>query len=884
MSVLVGSHLGPYEIVGRIGAGGMGEVYRAKDTRLGRLVAVKVLPAEVSSADRLERFEQEARASSALNHPNIVTIYDIGNVDSTTYIAMELVEGKTLREQLSTGPINLKRATQFAAQIAEGLAKAHAVGIVHRDLKPENVMITSDGYCKILDFGLAKLLPAPSNQVSELITLAKTNPGTILGTVGYMSPEQATGEEIDYRSDQFSFGLILYEMISGKRAFQRNTPVETLSAIINDDPEPLQVVQPKTPVPVRWIIERCLSKDPRDRYASTQDLAHDLQKTKDQFSEMSSTIERIEPSVQSKRRRWQWILAFSTFILGAVLGSFITYSKFRPVAREPVIVRGLTYSGSDSMPSASPDGKLIAFVSSRDGTQKIWLKDVAAGNEVALTTGPDDLAPRFSRDGSMLLFSRLTQRVWSLYKVSVLGGEPRRLVDDSIFADWSPDSSHIVFARNKSVANGRISTVHIADADGSNEREIYRSNQLLNIAFPRWSPDGKWISANRVSIGNSSFPMLLLSVDGKIKKEIPPPQRLGQIQGSGWLDANHVVYSQYESTVGWSILSGKLIRQNIETNRSEVLFWGLNLAGTLDSLAPNRIVLGSRSVRMNMREMLLSSMGISNSRWLTRGNSSDRQPAYSPDGEWIIFSSERGGNLDLWKLSVKTGATIRLTDDQQEDFDPAFTPDGKKIIWSSKRTGHFEIWTANTDGSGSRQLTNDGFDAENGTATKDGRWIVYNSYHPEKSGVWKIRVDGTGAERLFAGATELPEVSPDGQYALYHDIAKARIDVIKIANGKLLPYSINVAQRGADFATGRGRWMPDQKSIVYVDLNDQGLSGLCEYPFSTEKVVSTAKTIVLGFEEDLTPESFGISPDGSHLAVSLFEISENLMIAENIPN
>src|SRR5262249_5059171 len=243
---------------------------------LGREVAIKVVPAEISSdVGRLARFEQEARSASALNHPNIVTVHDVGRSGETSYIAMELVEGKTLRELLATGPLPVRRAVTLAAQVADGLAKAHAAGIVHRDLKPENVMVSSDGFVKILDFGLAKLVSDPSGAYSQAMTVAgaRTQSGIVLGTVGYMSPEQASGAGVDIRSDQFSFGSIFYEMLSGRRAFSRATPAETLTAIIREEAEPVGGVNPEVPPPLRWVIERCLAKDPKERYVATAHLA-----------------------------------------------------------------------------------------------------------------------------------------------------------------------------------------------------------------------------------------------------------------------------------------------------------------------------------------------------------------------------------------------------------------------------------------------------------------------------------------------------------------------------------------------------------------------------------------------------------------------------------
>jgi predicted ATPase/serine/threonine protein kinase len=287
-ALTAGTKLGPYEIIAPLGAGGMGEVYRARDTHLGRSVAIKILPAAFAAdQDRLHRFKEEARSASALNHPNIIAIHDLGQEGSTHYIAMELVEGKTLRELLVSGPLPMRKAIEIATQVAEGLTKAHEAGIAHRDLKPDNLMISHDGLVKILDFGLAKLA-SPSGEGPDRCTTSHTPAGLVLGTVGYMSPEQASGDRLDFRSDQFSFGLVLYEMVTGKRAFQRSTAPETLVAILREEAEPIGVRNPDAPAPLCWAIERCLEKEPDKRYASTRDLARELAAIRDRFSEKLS--------------------------------------------------------------------------------------------------------------------------------------------------------------------------------------------------------------------------------------------------------------------------------------------------------------------------------------------------------------------------------------------------------------------------------------------------------------------------------------------------------------------------------------------------------------------------------------------------------------------
>ena len=365
MTLATGSRLGPYEIVAPIGAGGMGEVYRAKDAKLGREIAVKVLPsATASDPDRRQRFEMEARSASALNHPNILTIYDIGETDGILYIAMELVEGKTLRELVASGePVPTKKLLDVAVQTAEGLAKAHAAGIVHRDLKPENIMVSKDGFAKILDFGLAKLTETTTQDASVAPTAiaAPTQPGTVMGTAGYMSPEQASGQAVDFHSDQFTLGAILYEMATGKRAFQRKTGAETLVSIIREEPEPLSQLAPKAPAPVRWIIERLLAKDPEERYASTKDLARDLKSVRDHLSETSGSggLEAAEPA---KARRRGWLLpALLALFVGTGLGFLVRAGLVgKPAA--PIQFRRLTYQrGRIVAARFAPDGQTIVY-------------------------------------------------------------------------------------------------------------------------------------------------------------------------------------------------------------------------------------------------------------------------------------------------------------------------------------------------------------------------------------------------------------------------------------------------------------------------------------------------------------------------------------------
>ncbi|PYQ08707.1 MAG: hypothetical protein DMF83_05855 [Acidobacteria bacterium] len=418
-----GSRLGPYEVLALLGAGGMGEVFRARDLRLGREVAIKLLPpAMAAHPSRVRRFEQEARASSALNHPHILTVYDVGTADSRLFIVMELVEGKTLRDVLAAGPPSVRRTLDMAVQMASGLAKAHGAGIVHRDLKPENVMVTRDGFVKVLDFGLAKLAADDSDSGAPAPTASVTHTDAVLGTVGYMSPEQARGEPVDFRSDQFSFGGVLYEMLSARRAFSRPTPVATLGAILHEEPEPLARAAPGAPAELAWIVERCLAKDPEHRYAGTRDLVRDLERVRDQAIRTESG-----PVVSPRSTAKQWrtvLLAVTAVSLSALLAWQLAARRPPPsanasaAARSLAVVpfRNLTGTPGDEYFAAGITEAIGAELAKARGLMVIAVDPQRAGRELGATHLLEGSVQR--ADDRMRITARLTEvatgrQVWS---------------------------------------------------------------------------------------------------------------------------------------------------------------------------------------------------------------------------------------------------------------------------------------------------------------------------------------------------------------------------------------------------------------------------------------------------------------------------------------
>ena len=568
MPIAAGSLLGPYEVLSPLGAGGMGEVWKARDTRLGREVAIKVLPAEVAAdPSRLKRFEKEARSASALNHPNIVTIYDIGSTDSVSWIAMERVEGKTLRELLFAGPIPTRRLLSIAAQIADGLATAHQAGIVHRDLKPENVMVTKEGRVKILDFGLAKLTrrEAEGEPSSRLPTETGTSSGVVLGTVGYMSPEQAAGQAVDFRSDQFSFGSILYEMATGKRAFQKGTAVDTLSAILHEDPKPLGEISPEAPAPLRWIVERCLAKDAEDRYAATRDLARDLAGVRDRVSEVSGGAQAREAGrSRAKLPRAARTMIAAAALLAAAAAGFLAAANRKPRPSAPSFHRLDFQPGEMGYARLTPDGQSAIYgVRGREGgrLETLYQARLDSPEIRRLDLPPADILS-ISSAGEMAIRLMGPPGPDMLARVPLAGGVPRHVVEGVPYAsaDWGPDGKSLAIIREVEGRSrleypiGKVLTesgtpmcclrlsrdgreiafwqdlglgasLAIIAASGG-ERRVLTTGWLGSLAAPVWAPDGRevWFSAKQpgehlalYAVDRARRPRLVARVPGHLE-------------------------------------------------------------------------------------------------------------------------------------------------------------------------------------------------------------------------------------------------------------------------------------------------------------------------------------------------------------------------------
>lgn len=896
----VGKSLAHYEIIAQIGVGGMGEVWRARDTKLNREVALKFLPAAFTSdAGRHARFRTEAQALAAFGHPNVAGVYSFEDVDDTHFLVMELAEGEDLSVRLQNGPLPQVTTLEIACQIAKALEAAHAKSIIHRDLKPANIKIGSTGEVKILDFGLAKVYSTdPDDEATGLgsmptVTSDLTLAGSIIGTASYMSPEQARGQTVDKRTDIWAFGCVLYEMLTGKLAFPGETVSDTLATLLRADPAWDTLPADTHPVVAR-LLKRCLAKDQRQRM-------HDIADVRLEFEDVLAGAENgiLTAGVAEKRSQ----RGYKRYLVLAVIGWLLVAGLVGkhwltpPVEHKPVVVKTLTFSGRDWAPNASPDGTTIAFVSDRDGVSRIWLKQLATGNEAPLTEGVDE-NPRFSPDGSQVLFVRNTKPGRTAYRISVVGGNPRKLMDDVVEAVWSPDGSEVAFLRMAPVEEENVIHIGIADAQTGAERILASVENQLVYAL-RWVPDGQHLCVNEGPLtGNATGAcfMNLIEVMTGVSSRLPVTDWDGSYSGVDWsADSKSMIVGINKDLLSYtSGMPALIVQYDLDTGQKRDLFWDQIRVprggwghSSLTAVNDHQVVFDRYEQYAELHLIpLVDGQPAGLPRVLTTSMGRDRQPVYSPDGKQLLFSSNRSGNIDLWTVNLETGRLYQLTDDPAHDWDPAFSPDGQQILWSTNRSGNMEVWVAGADGSGAHQVSHDGQDAENPTMTQDGQWIFYATASEENLGIWKVRPDGSDAQILTRGAYMLPEVSPDGKYCL-HVLLRSLESVIKVldlSTGQHIDFEINIpsTENEQDVVYGRARWTSDGTGIIYVSQDEDGRSGIHRQDFVIGRDTSDSRVDLAGFSTFFDTESLGMAPDGRSIVISAMFNRRILMMAEDL--
>jgi len=707
-----GTELSHYRIVSKLGEGGMGEVYRATDSRLDRQVAIKILPAEFAKdADRLRRFEQEARATSALNHPNILTIYDIGTHDGAPYIIAELLDGEELRIRLNNGPLPVRQAIDYAQQITQGLAAAHGKGITHRDLKPENLFVTTDGRVKILDFGLAKLKPPKLGGVDEDATtlMPQTNPGTVMGTVGYMSPEQVRGQDADHRSDLFSFGLILYEMLAGQRAFQSESLAETMAAIVKEDPPDLIELNRKVPAQLERLVRRCLEKKPDRRFQSASDLSFALEALTTSSSSSGSTefpvsLTSFSPARSERLNRAHLLWGFMGLAIGALLvGLFwLVFSRSVSISSSPVAVKRLTVRLPDSEPLAlakygplgigrtavalSPDGSLLAYVAEHDRRSQLYLRALDQFDAKPIPGTEGGYNPFFSPDGRSLGFFAENK----LKRVSLQGGEPVTLCEARIphGASWGPDDT-IVFSDSEGYQLMRVS------ASGGRPELLSKTED--RAFYPEFLPGGKAVLFCMKGFRNPDSGQIVVL-------PLATGERRVVLEGATnprYASSGHIVFGR----------AGAILAAPFDLSRLEVTGPAVTL------------IEGIRIEEWGAAQFALSPDGTlvyvgGGPAWIGKLTLVDHQgtgkpfavqpQAYgpislSPDGQRLAVTVE-GTSTDVWVYDLVRGTFTRLTTDGS-NYRPIWTADGKRIVYQRIiGAKNFQLVWQPGDGSGTEEI------------------------------------------------------------------------------------------------------------------------------------------------------------------------------------
>jgi len=745
MALAAGAKLGPYEIVTPLGAGGMGEVYRARDTRLGREVAIKVLPASFSQdPDRLRRFEQEARAASALNHPNILAVYDVGMHEGAPYLVTELLEGATLRDRLSNGALSVRKGVECAVQLAQGLAAAHDKGIVHRDLKPENIFVCRDGRTKILDFGLAKLAEPEAGEatVTRLELDDLTRAGVAIGTAGYMSPEQVRGERSDARSDIFSFGAVLYETLSGQRAFEGRTAADRASAILREDPPDLASKERNIPFVLDRVLRRCLEKNPEQRYQSAHDLAFHLESISSPSDSGAAAAPPLPKLAAFRPLRWAIALLV---IVGAGAAAWWIRGKTEPGSKAVEFIRLTDFAGLEESPSFSPDGKSVAFVSDSTGSRQIWIRLVTGGPPLRITNGPGaHLEPRWSPDSASLIYFTPPPEgdaQGALWEVSALGGAPRMLVSGMSGADVSHDGKRLTFFR----LNGRQMELVITNRDGSNPRVVTQAVTTFSYRQPRWSPDDSSIAYIH-SQENWADDIYVVSSVGGVPRRLTDEGTL--MSGLAWSPSgSQMVYSTARDSTVFYLPTLHIWRIATSGGAPQQLTFGEAGDESPDVDRAGRIVVSRKRMQFDIWKFPVAGSAEENARQavrITHQTGQIQTPSLAPGDHEMAYLSDSGGHGNLWVLPLSGAEPRQITFEQDPNVVvglPIWSPDGSLITFVTARQSASargtNYWLVHPDGTGLHSIISSGAWA---TWSGDSKWLYYSESSP---------VQPTGSFRLM---------------------------------------------------------------------------------------------------------------------------------------
>jgi len=852
---LVGTTFGQYNVLSVLGVGGMGEVYLARDDRLGRQLALKILPPIfVADNSRVERFQREAIAVSALNHPNIVTVYDIGQLeDGTHFIAMEYVDGQTLREKIPVTQqesLEVKEVVEIALQISAALAAAHQAGIIHRDIKPENLMLRRDDYVKVVDFGLAKLTE-PQRSLAETLGAggdpAATNPGTVLGTLRYMSPEQAQGREVDERSDIFSLGVVLYELLTGSPPFKGDRPAAILDAVVHHTPLPLTQLRPDLNPKFERILNRMLEKDRELRYQSADELRAALKQFKRELDSAPPPALNSNSATSGNDAAPWWMSAkivaaavVALAAIGWVAWRFWPQDKGEPSPWHNAYSIQLTnFPGEERFASLSPDGKSVFYSRRVEGQTDIFWQRIGGSKPTNLTEGNDanDDQPACSPDGTRVAF-RSDRNGGGLFVMGASGENVQRIVNFGHNPSWSPDGQQIVCGTDY-IFNPKLpgvkSRLVIINVGSGHQRVLMESD---DAAQPRWSPGG-----GRIAYYRNRRDIWTIAADGSDPRPVTDDEAVDW--NPVWSGDGKYLYFASDRKAAAS-----LWRVRIDEATGRTLSQPEPVTGqTADVLQMDvardgrRIVYVTRVQNANLKAIGFDPVKLTvtgEAVAITQGTRPYGSPSLSPDGQWVAFHSLGAPQEDIWLTRADgSGAQTNLTDDAPIDRSPRWSPDGKQLAFSSKRTGAFQIWLMNPDGSGKRQLTFSENGCNNPFWSPDGRRIAWqltsaaelgNEERKHQRGTQIIEVDKPWAQQTPVTLPVMPDLpglnaagdwfnayhwSPDGK-RLVGTAAGLQGQEVRAKPGLFLySFETNRYEKLTDFGY-RPEWLADNRHIVFT--------------------------------------------------------------------